>query len=373
MDRSDIVVYGVSGYTGKLIAESLHNRSMPFTAAGRNAEKIAGALAIAAERAGVEADAIDAEIVTVTHDEPSLTALFSDAKVVVNVTGPFMQMGEVVVRSALAAGCHYLDTTGEQDFMLAMRDAYGEAFASKGLLLAPACSYMWTMGALAAEVTLENSAIDSLELTYMSAQGAPSIASSQSFMRMLAAPHYYLQHNEMVSWPLGKTWDVTLPGHAKVFKGSSWGGAGEPAWYQHDERVRNCTVYQCGDDNDMMEMVIAGVNQILEGAAGDENAREEMAIAGAGAIVQEEPPKEDPLMHRGTVHCTGSGSNGKNFCTLNFHSPYVMTGEFIAHGCQHLLAREPLETGFASPACAFGHRELLEMLSKQHFVEVLEG
>ena len=371
MSQSEIILYGVSGYTGKLIAESLHNRGISFTAAGRNPEKIAAALELVARRAG--AASVDATVVKVSHDEESLTELFSGAQVVVNVTGPFMQMGETVVKSALAAGCHYLDTTGEQDFMLAMREAYGAAYSEKGLLLAPACSYMWTMGALAAEIALENSAIDSLDLTYISAQGAPSIASSQSFMRMLAAPHYYLANNALMPWTLGRTWDVTIPGYAKVFKGSSWGGAGEPVWFQHDERVRNCTVYQCAEDNDLMEMIVAGVQQIVEGTGGDENAREEMAIATAGSIVQEEPPKEDPLLQRGTIHCNGTGSNTKNFCTLNFHSPYVITGEFIAHGCEHLLAGAPKEVGFASPASAFGHRELIDMLSKQHFLEVIEG
>ncbi len=47
-----IVVYGVSGNTGKLIAESLHNRGISFTAAGRNAERVSAALGIVAQRAG---------------------------------------------------------------------------------------------------------------------------------------------------------------------------------------------------------------------------------------------------------------------------------------------------------------------------------
>ena len=126
MSQSEIILYGVSGYTGKLIAESLHNRGISFTAAGRNPEKIAAALELVARRAG--AASVDATVVKVSHDEESLTELFSGAQVVVNVTGPFMQMGETVVKSALAAGCHYLDTTGEQDFMLAMREAYGAAY-----------------------------------------------------------------------------------------------------------------------------------------------------------------------------------------------------------------------------------------------------
>ena len=136
MSHHEIVVYGAGGYTGKLIAESLHSRGIPFTAAGRNPQKIEKALEIAAARAG--ARSIDARVVGVTHDEASLAELFRTARVVVNVTGPFMQMGETVVRAALAAGCHYVDTTGEQDFMLAMRDAHGAAYAAR-----PRAGHAW--------------------------------------------------------------------------------------------------------------------------------------------------------------------------------------------------------------------------------------
>ena len=371
MEQQDIVVYGASGYTGKLIAESLHRRAIPFTAAGRSGEKIAAALEVVAARAGVRR--IDAKVVAVSHDVAALTELFRTARVVVNVTGPFMQMGETVVRAALAADCHYVDTTGEQDFMLAMRSAYGEAFAAKQRLLAPACSYMWTIGALAAEVVLENKMVDSLELVYVSAQGAPSIASSQSFMRMLAAPHYFLREGELHPWALGRTWDVMVPGHATLYKGSSWGGAGEPAWFLGDPRVRNCTVYNCADDNARMEMVAAGVRQILEKSQGNAQAREAIAMAVASSLVQQEPPKEDPAIHRGTVHCNGSGSRTRIACTLNFHSPYVMTGELIAHSCQQLLRGSPRVTGFASLGRAFGHRSVLEMLIERDFLQVIEG
>ena len=367
-EASNIVIWGASGYTGKLISESLHKLGIPFTAAGRTEEKLRSALEVAAGRAGAET--IDAQVATAIHQEESLTELFSGAKVVVNVTGPFSQLGETVVRSALAAGCHYLDTTGEQDFMLAMKNKYGQLFADRGLLLAPACSYMWTLGALAAEVALENDTIDSIELSYISAQGAPSVASSQSFMRMLAAPHYYLENNELQPWELGRTFDVTIPGYAKVFKASSWGGAAEPCWYQDDNRVRNCKVYQCAEDNNLMELIIDGVKQVIEGAGGDAEAREALAIESAGAIVQEEPDKENPLLHRGVVHCNANGSVARSTCTISFHSPYVITGELIAAACRHLLNEEPKVAGFASAAVAFGHREMINFLADQDYLVV---
>ena len=122
---NQIIIYGASGYTGKLIAESLHNRGLAFTAAGRTKEKLHKALDVVAGRA--EVANIDAKVATAQHTEQSLVELFTGAKVVVNVTGPFYEIGEVVVKSALQAGCHYLDTTGEQDFMLDMKEKYGAA------------------------------------------------------------------------------------------------------------------------------------------------------------------------------------------------------------------------------------------------------
>lgn len=367
---NEIVVYGASGYTGKLISESLHARGIPFTAAGRTEDKLRKSLEIAAARAG--ASHIEAEVVTAQHNEESLVALFTGAKVVVNVTGPFSEIGEVVVKSSLLAGCHYLDTTGEQDFMLDMKQKYGAAYADKGLLLAPACAYMWAMGGMAAEVTLENSDIDSLEIVYTSDQGVPSVASSQSFMRMLAAPHFHLKNNELTPWPLGRTFDVVVPGKAQVFKGSPWGGAAEPAWYADDERVRNCKVYNCTDDGDTMELLTGAIKQIIEGSVDDFEAGQAAAIKTAGDFFQSEPEKEDPLVHRGVIHCAGNGSTSRNSCTLSFHSPYVMTGELIAEGCQLLLQGSPKAVGFASPAAAFGHRELIKMLTDKDFLIVKE-
>jgi hypothetical protein len=365
-----VIIYGASGYTGKLIAESLHRRGIPFTAAGRNEERLQQALEIVAERVG--AARIDAEIAVVPHEQRALANLFEGARVVINVTGPFAQIGEPVVAAALQAGCHYLDTTGEQDFMLAMQAAYGQSFAERGLLLSPACSYMWTMGALAAEVCLESPAIDTLEICYAADRGVPSVASTRSFMRMLVSPHYFLQDNQMVEWPLGQLWNVHIPQTLSVYRGSSWGGAAEPAWYRDDPRVRNCKVLQCADNN-AMEMVIGAVKQIIAQSEGQPpEVREAISNGVADTITLAEPEKEDPLVHRAVVSCRGRGTRSYSACTLVMHSPYVTTGELIAHASERLLNGEPDRTGFASAAQAFGHRELLDMLERGGFLTVTE-
>ena len=100
--------------------------------------------------AGIET--ADYEIVEVGHDAEALTELFAGASVVCNTVGPFSQHGPAVVEACLATGVHYLDTTGEQDWLITCDEQYGADFAAAGLLLAPGVAQMYTTGEIAAEV-----------------------------------------------------------------------------------------------------------------------------------------------------------------------------------------------------------------------------
>ncbi|HVP99732.1 MAG TPA: saccharopine dehydrogenase NADP-binding domain-containing protein [Roseiarcus sp.] len=127
-----VVVYGASGYTGKLTAWKLAKRGIPFIAAGRDKTRLAAEMEKVPELKGA-----DYLCVSVPHDVASLTELFKGKKVVLNIVGPFMQLGRPVVEAALAAGCHYFDTTGETDWMLLLKKEFGAAFAKKELALCP--------------------------------------------------------------------------------------------------------------------------------------------------------------------------------------------------------------------------------------------
>ncbi|MEK6442670.1 saccharopine dehydrogenase NADP-binding domain-containing protein [Pseudonocardia sp. T1-2H] len=132
-----VVVYGVSGYTGRLICEYLREFNVSFIAAGRDAKKVQAALD---KIPGL--DTVEHDVVEVSHDVASLTGLFEGASVVCNTVGPFIKYGPEAVEAALAAGCHYTDTTGEQDWTLHAKNTWGEAFAEKGLLLSPGIAQM---------------------------------------------------------------------------------------------------------------------------------------------------------------------------------------------------------------------------------------
>ena len=82
--KKPVVVYGASGYTGRLVCEYLREYNVPFIAAGRDAARIRAAMD---KIPGI--DSVDYEVVQVEHSVAVLTDLFRGARVVCNMAGPF--------------------------------------------------------------------------------------------------------------------------------------------------------------------------------------------------------------------------------------------------------------------------------------------
>jgi len=80
-----VVVYGVSGYTGRLICEYLREYNVPFVAAGRDKDRIQE---VVDRIPGV--DDVLQDVVQVEHSVGAHTELFSGASVVCNTVGPFI-------------------------------------------------------------------------------------------------------------------------------------------------------------------------------------------------------------------------------------------------------------------------------------------
>jgi short subunit dehydrogenase-like uncharacterized protein len=105
-----IAVYGATGYTGKLVAAEAHRRGIDMVVAGRSPAKLDAMVA--------DLGLTGAQVRTADVDDPAgLAAVLDGCDGVVNCAGPFTFFGEQVVRAAITAGCHYVDTTGEQGYM----------------------------------------------------------------------------------------------------------------------------------------------------------------------------------------------------------------------------------------------------------------
>ena len=358
-----VVVYGASGYTGRLIAEYLREFNLPFVAAGRDAKRVAEAIE------GVPGiDTVEYEVVEVEHTVEALTDLFTGAKVICNTVGPFASYGDVVVQAALAAGCHYLDTTGEQNWVLHARDSYGQKFADEGLLLAPSTAYMHSVSDIAANVVLEAGGIDSLEILCLFS-GTPTFASTQSIFTILAADHFYLEQDKLVQWPGAASYQVQVPGQHEIFTALPWGGSAHPIWWQDDPRVANARALSGVFDQGLMNGVAAMAQHFEENIKPLPPEEQKKALAEQASGVQGGmPPRENRRLHRTLDSVIGRGPNKLVHCVIHGNATYLQTGAIQAFAARQLLVAGPRKAGFASATAAFGHRELLGMLQGFGFV-----
>ncbi|WP_205948485.1 saccharopine dehydrogenase family protein [Pueribacillus theae] len=358
MKNKDVVVYGASGYTGKLIMKHLAELGIPFIAAGRSMSRLKEQCTLVPELENA-----DYSVVEVAHKEAALTDLFTGKKVVYNVVGPFMQVGETVVKAALTANCHYLDSTGETDWMFFLRDQYGEKFDKKALLLAPASAYMWTAGMMAAEIALETPGVNSLDILYF-ADSSTSTTSTKSFLRMCTKPQYYLENNTLRMWPYAKAYDVKTPDQHRLFKALPWSGGGETVWFENDERVTNCATL-VGFKNEVMFGGILKVLEEFEEKYRSLSAKEQEKVTNeiGGTITPEEPSRENPDVNRSVISCIGRGNTGGVNVVLRGNSPYLQTGALAAEACRRILAGQLLATGFQPITKAIGTRNILATLA----------
>ncbi|WP_235738682.1 DUF5938 domain-containing protein [Nocardioides alcanivorans] len=360
MSSKPVIVYGASGYTGRLVCEYLREFGVPFVAAGRSADKLTASMESSV--AGIET--ADYEVVQVDHDVAALTELFRDASVVCNTVGPFSKHGPVVVEACLAAGTHYLDTTGEQDWLITCEEKYGADFAAAGLLLSPGLAQMYTTGEIAAELCLERPGLDTLDIAVFWG-GSPTIASTQTILVNAATSRaHYLQQNEYVEFdPAQGLVPLVVPGQHELAQSLPWGGTSHPVWYRKDPRVANCKA-QGGVFN---AALMHGVPQIVAGALEatkdmSEAERDAALTETAAQVMNQMPPRENPRLNKSLDSVHASGPLGRAHCVIHGNQNYKQTGLLQAYAAYSLLQQPPLRTGFASGCKAFGHRELLGQL-----------
>ncbi len=356
-DKRPVVVYGASGYTGRLVCEYLRELNVPFIAAGRDKARVQ---AVVDKIPGIET--ADYEVVEVEHSVEALTKLFKGARVVSNMVGPFIKYGPEVVEACLATGCHYTDTTGEQDWVLDAKTRWGKAFAAKGLLLSPGVAQMYTTGEIAANICLETPGLDTLDILVLW-KGFPTYASTQTIFTILKAKWFYLEQNKLVEWNQSETTEVNVPGQHATALALPWGGTSHPIWFQDDPRVASCKVVGGVFAREVMLNVVATQKMVEEKIKPLPPEQQEKALAEIAASVQAGmPPRENPRINTSLDSVHATGPLGRAHCVIHGNSNYKQTGLLQAYAAYSLLQQPPRKAGFASACQAFGHRELLGVL-----------
>jgi short subunit dehydrogenase-like uncharacterized protein len=136
----DMVVYGASGFTGRLVAEYLAERygvggELAWAMAGRDLVKLNDV------REAIGAPAKTPLLLADADDPASLAALAGRTRIVITTVGPYQLYGEPLVAACAAAGVDYLDLCGEPAWMRRMIDRYDGKARETGARILFSCGF----------------------------------------------------------------------------------------------------------------------------------------------------------------------------------------------------------------------------------------
>jgi short subunit dehydrogenase-like uncharacterized protein len=196
-----IVLFGATGYTGRLTARALVERGARPLLAGRRPDSLA---ALAAELGG------GLETATADVDRPeTVRALLADGDVLLTTVGPFTRWGAVAIEAAIEAGAPYIDSTGEPPFIRRVFEEWVGPAAQAGVPLLTAMGYDWVPGNLAAGLALERAgaAATRVEVGYFltGRGGGFSGGTRASTIASMLERGYAYRGGRLVSQPNGRS------------------------------------------------------------------------------------------------------------------------------------------------------------------------
>ena len=136
MDRPyDIIVWGASGFTGRLVVDYMSKHqttsNLRWAVAGRNTNKLEEVLS------GREVQILQAE----SHDTESLEALVRQGRVILTTVGPYARYGSELVEACVRHGTHYCDLTGEVHWMREMISKHQQEAKDSGARIVHTCGF----------------------------------------------------------------------------------------------------------------------------------------------------------------------------------------------------------------------------------------
>lgn len=192
-----IVLFGATGYTGRLTAAALVKRGVVPLLAGRDRAALE---ALAAELGG------ELEVAVADVSQPlSVRALLTEGDVMLSTVGPFTHWGDPAVEAAIDAGTPYLDSTGEPPFIRRVFDRWGPAAQAAGVPLLTAMGYDWVPGNLAAALALTEAgpAATAVEVGYFLTGGGGGSSGGTMASTIAAAlePGFAFRDGRLVTQP----------------------------------------------------------------------------------------------------------------------------------------------------------------------------
>jgi short subunit dehydrogenase-like uncharacterized protein len=136
----DIIVFGATGFTGRLVAEYLFTTygvggELAWAMAGRNLDKLGDVRRLIGADEALPLIAADAS------DAAALAGLVRQSRLVITTVGPYQHHGEALVTACAQAGTDYVDLCGEPAWMAKMIPALEAAARASGARIVFSCGF----------------------------------------------------------------------------------------------------------------------------------------------------------------------------------------------------------------------------------------
>ena len=134
----DVIIWGASGFTGRLVAEYLfqnyNNDELNWAIAGRDIKKLNK----------IRDQYLDQNIPVIigdSFDEVSLVKMTQRTKVICTTVGPYAKYGSQLVKSCVKSKTHYCDLAGEAQWIRKMIDIYHETATENQIKIVNSCGF----------------------------------------------------------------------------------------------------------------------------------------------------------------------------------------------------------------------------------------
>jgi len=138
----DLVLFGATGFTGRLTAEYLARHApsgLRWALAGRSPDKLEG---LRDHLTTIDGSLGDLPLLPAdVTDDVSLKDIANRARVVITTVGPYLRFGEPLVAACAEAGTDYMDLTGEPEFVDRVYVAHHATAQQTGARLVHACGF----------------------------------------------------------------------------------------------------------------------------------------------------------------------------------------------------------------------------------------
>jgi len=138
--KYDLVVFGASGFTGKLICSYIDSHkdseAVKWAIAGRNYKKLKSVR----DKLDNNNKSIDILVVD-SFNKESIDNMCKDSAVVISIVGPYSIYGEYLIESCVKFGTHYLDLTGEPEFVKKVEEKFSKNSISSGSIILNCCGF----------------------------------------------------------------------------------------------------------------------------------------------------------------------------------------------------------------------------------------